>query len=101
LDYLGNDEDQIVQTILSGAQTTVAYSNSNTQYASLAFPVIVNGETKAVIFMRIVAPTVKEELVAALEGFLPDLPIFFLTSVVVGFLFGSLLAGTFTSASRN
>ncbi len=96
LDYLGTDESEVLQLILDGGQTSVAYSNSNIQYASFAFPVIQAGETKALIFMRIVAPTIKEELLAALKGFLPDLPIFLLTSIMVGFVFGSLLAGSFT-----
>jgi methyl-accepting chemotaxis protein len=75
----------------------VVYANTNSQYASLAFPLVEAGEMKAIVFMRIAAPTVKEELLAALEGFLPDLPIFLVTSVVVGFVFGSLLAGSFTT----
>ncbi|NPV41104.1 MAG: sensor histidine kinase [Anaerolineae bacterium] len=96
-DYLQSDENDVVQTILSGAQTSVVYANTNSQYASLAFPLVEAGEMKAIVFMRIAAPTVKEELLAALEGFLPDLPIFLVTSVVVGFVFGSLLAGSFTT----
>jgi signal transduction histidine kinase len=97
LTYLDEDEIVVVDEILTGSQTSVIYSNSNTQYASFAFPVLQNGELKAVVFMRIVAPTVAEEVDAALAGFLPDLPIFLLTSVVVGFIFGSLLASSFTT----
>jgi NarL family two-component system sensor histidine kinase LiaS len=70
------------------------------QYASFAFPVVRNGELKALVFMRIAAPTLAEELDAALAGFLPDLPIFLVTSVLVGFVFGSLLASSFTTRIR-
>jgi NarL family two-component system sensor histidine kinase LiaS len=38
---------------------------------------------------------------AALAGFLPDLPIFLVTSVLVGFVFGSLLASSFTTRIQN
>ncbi len=100
LNYLSNDESTIFRTILSGAQTSMAYANTSTQYASLAFPLIEASQVKAIVFMRIVAPTFSEELTAALEGFLPDLPIFLLTSIVVGFVFGSLLAGSFTRRIR-
>lgn len=96
LNYLSEDESTIFRSIQSGAQTSMAYANTSTHYASLAFPLVDAGQVKAIIFMRIVAPTFNEELVAALEGFLPDLPIFLLTSIVVGFIFGSLLAGSFT-----
>ena len=96
LDFIDDDEIDIVQTILSGSDTSVVYSNSNAQYASFAFPIIQDSETKAIVFMRIAAPTLKEELQAALEGFLPDLPIFLLTSIIVGFVFGTLLASSFT-----
>ncbi len=99
-DLLANideNESEIVGEILSGSQTSVVFSNNNAQYASFVFPVIQDGETQALIFMRIVAPTVAEEVMAAFEGFLPDLPIFLLTSVVVGFIFGILLASSFTT----
>ena len=97
LTYLDEDEIVVVEEVLTGTQTSVVFSNSNAQYASFAFPVMRNGELKAVVFMRIVAPTLAEELDAALAGFLPDLPIFLVTSVVVGFVFGSLLASSFTT----
>ncbi len=94
--YLAEDELALLQPVLAGTQTTLEYANTNLQYASLVFPLMQNGQMRAVIFMRIAAPTLKEELLAAFEGFLPDLPIFLLTSIVVGFLFGSLLASSFT-----
>ncbi len=99
--YLDEEEITIVEDVLSGTETTVVFSNSNTQYASFAFPVFQNGEFSAVVFMRIVAPTVSEEVSAALAGFLPDLPIFLVTSVLVGFIFGSLLASSFTTRIQN
>ncbi|MDK2982217.1 MAG: two-component system, NarL family, sensor histidine kinase LiaS [Chloroflexota bacterium] len=97
LAYLDEDETDVAQQVLNGTATSVVFSNTSTQYASFAFPVMQNGEMKAVVFMRIVAPTLGEEVDAALAGFLPDLPIFLLTSVVVGFIFGSLLASSFTT----
>jgi NarL family two-component system sensor histidine kinase LiaS len=97
LSYIDEDEIVIVEEVLTGTQSSVVFSNASIQYASFAFPVMQNGELKAVVFMRIVAPTVAEELDAALAGFLPDLPIFLVTSVVVGFVFGSLLASSFTT----
>jgi signal transduction histidine kinase len=100
LAYLDEDEIVVINEVLTGTQTSVVFSNSNTQYASFAFPVMKNGELKAVVFMRIVAPTAAEELHAALAGFLPDLPIFLVTSVLVGFVFGSLLASSFTTRIR-
>ena len=100
LDYIDDEEIEIVQDVISGAETDVVYSNSNTQYASFAFPVRQDGEAKAIVFMRIAAPTIKEEVQAALEGFLPDLPIFLLTSIIVGFIFGTLLASSFTTRIR-
>ena len=71
LNYTDENEAEILEEIISGSQNSVAFSNNNIQYASFAFPVIQDGETKAIIFMRIVAPTVLEEFEAALRGFLP------------------------------
>jgi signal transduction histidine kinase len=100
LAYLDDDEIAVVDDVLTGTQSSVVFSNTNMQYASFAFPVVRNGELKALVFMRIAAPTLAEELDAALAGFLPDLPIFLVTSVLVGFVFGSLLASSFTTRIR-
>lgn len=95
-DLLENNEIEILQQVISSSTTTTVFTASGNQYASFAFPVIRKGDTKAIVFMRITAPTLMEELKAAFEGFLPDLPIFLLTSIIVGFVFGAILANSFT-----
>ena len=89
-------EGEILQQVISGSVDMTVFTASGTQYASFSFPVIQLGEIKAIVFMRITAPTVMEEIQAAFKGFLPDLPIFLLTSIVVGFVFGTILASSFT-----
>ncbi len=96
INLLESSEIDILEQVISGSTTTTVFTASGTQYASFAFPVIRMGETKAIVFMRITAPTVMEELQAAFEGFLPDLPILLLTSIIVGFVFGAILANSFT-----
>lgn len=100
LNYTNDNETTMLQEIISGTENTVVFSNSGYQYASFAFSVMQQGETKAIVFVRIVAPTVTEELLAAYEGFLPDLPMFLIISIIVGVIFGSLLASSFTTRIR-
>ena len=94
--YLNENEIDMLQRIISDAENTVVFSGSGYQYASFMFSILEDGESKAIVFMRIVAPTITEELLAAFEGFLPDLPVFLAISVIVGIIFGSLLASSFT-----
>jgi len=101
LDYLDQSESENLREIIQGTTTSLVYSTDSGQYASFSFPVYRAGQMRAIIFMRIVAPTLEEEFLAAFEGFLPDLPVFLFTSIVVGFVFGSLLASSFTSRIKN
>jgi NarL family two-component system sensor histidine kinase LiaS len=100
LDYMDQNESVLLQEVISGSQNSVVYSNANIQYASFAFPIIQNGESRGIIFMRIAAPTIFEQTEAAFEGFLPDLPVFIIAAILVGFVFGSILAGSFTTRIR-
>ncbi len=101
LDYLDQSERDNLDEIMQGVMTSLVYSTNSSQYASFSFPVYRAGQMQAIIFMRIVAPTMKEEFLAAFEGFLPDLPVFLFTSILVGFVFGSLLASGFTRRIQN
>lgn len=96
-DFLSTDEavyltDVLDQELFAGTK----YFYENTQTLYLAVPLIERFQLEGVIYMQIYSPSYSEILRHSFEVFYPRIPVLFLVSAIVGFLFGFLSARSIT-----
>ena len=96
VDLVSQQDGAIIRQVLEDPLFSILYTIEQDQYASLVFPIIVQGQKVGAVFAQYYQPTLLEQIRLAFESYLPNLPVFLVISICIGILFGSVLAHSFT-----
>ncbi len=94
--YISADENTMLTSMSAAIIPAPQFSIMEQDMTTLLLPIRQNDQYLGTILAQYYAPTFWEQVKAAVSGFLPELPVFFLISSVIGILFGFIIASSFT-----
>ncbi len=94
--YLSADENTMLATVASAVIPAPQFSIMEQDATTLLLPIRQGDQYVGAILAQYYAPTFWEQVKAAVSGFLPELPVFFIISSAIGILFGFVIASSFT-----
>lgn len=94
--FLTEDELDILDMANAALVPAPQFIILEQESVSMALPIRKGSEIVGTIFAQYYAPTLLEQVTAAVVGFFPELPIFILISACIGVIFGFGIASSFT-----
>ncbi len=94
--YINSDEFTMLETVSEAIIPAPQFSIMEQDITTLILPIKENDQYIGAILAQYYAPTLWEQVEAAISSFLPELPVFLLISSMIGVLFGFIIANNFT-----